>query len=354
MAFETRFANFDLTTGLGDGSSEADAWQDWPTLMTGVNSLLSSGNHVRVGIKRTSARNVYASEINWSISTGEDKYLTLEGYDTVLGDGGIYEVEFAINKRCKFLGSGIEVKNIHIHGNHSDFIFVLNTGGSVAYNCGAFNSNYGGFYVRDSTITNCMTITSGPAVKLYRGQAFQCKFQRTTAGIGVIISNDYRASQLLNSEIWQNPASTSASSIAVHIDGATTTGSSVLATFNTIVGFNTGVKLSSPRQDGGSVFLFTGNVFANCDVGIQNDRTGFESLSVKSIMNGFYNCSTNIVSANSLHEHEINVASDPFLAAGSGDFSLNDIIDGGLRLKGKYPHSTGVHGEILNLGAYQG
>ena len=99
-----RYANFDLATGLNDGTSEINAWQSWADLFAGE----SAGDVVYV--KRTATRHTQSARIDFVFfGTGSSDISIVEGYETVIGDGGMFRT--SDNMR---LQGGLIVRNMDI------------------------------------------------------------------------------------------------------------------------------------------------------------------------------------------------------------------------------------------------
>ena len=99
-----RYANFDLATGLNDGTSEINAWQSWADLFAGE----SAGDVVYV--KRTATRHTESAIINFTLfSTTDSDISIVQGYETVIGDGGMFRT--SDNMR---LTTGVIVRNMDI------------------------------------------------------------------------------------------------------------------------------------------------------------------------------------------------------------------------------------------------
>ena len=99
-----RYANFDLATGLNDGTSEINAWQSWTDLFAGE----SPGDVVYV--KRTATRHTQSARIDFALFTATGSDISIvEGYETVIGDGGMFRT--SDNMR---LTTGVIVRNMDI------------------------------------------------------------------------------------------------------------------------------------------------------------------------------------------------------------------------------------------------
>lgn len=92
MASVTRYADFDLGSGANDGTSEADAWQTFGDMTSGLESHFTSNpsDKVTCYIQQV-ATPVSGTQYSWTITASsgpiQDGLLVLEGYKTTPGDG---------------------------------------------------------------------------------------------------------------------------------------------------------------------------------------------------------------------------------------------------------------------------
>jgi hypothetical protein len=86
MAWTERYANFDLTTGNNDGTSEANAWQTFASMTAGV----TAGN--RVNIKKQASPYQNTSSITCSVNGTATAPIYYRGYENTIGDDGMWVV----------------------------------------------------------------------------------------------------------------------------------------------------------------------------------------------------------------------------------------------------------------------
>ena len=107
-----RYANFDLATGLNDGTSEANAWQTWAAVLAGE----TAGDHVWV--KKTATRHNEGGAntlIDFATFTGTGSELSrIEGYGTTIGDG----VMFESSNRYRHQATAVLLKSFDILVDH--------------------------------------------------------------------------------------------------------------------------------------------------------------------------------------------------------------------------------------------
>lgn len=77
-----RYADFDLATGLNDGTSEANAWQSWGDI------VFAAGERVNIQAG-ASAHSIGSVTQTTNGTAGSPVYL--RGYTTTIGDGGLWE-----------------------------------------------------------------------------------------------------------------------------------------------------------------------------------------------------------------------------------------------------------------------
>lgn len=88
MAWTERYANFDLATGLNDGTSEANAWKTPAAVIAGV----AAGQ--RVNIKRQSAAYNLTTTVTFNVNGTATAPIWYRAYASTPGDGGIWECAY--------------------------------------------------------------------------------------------------------------------------------------------------------------------------------------------------------------------------------------------------------------------
>ena len=121
-----RYANFDLATGLNDGTSEANAWQTWAAVLAGE----TAGDHVWV--KKTATRHNEGganTRIDLAFFAPTVSELSrIEGYGTTIGDG----VMFESSNRYRHQATAVLLKSFDILVDH-DTEPVINTQQAEAF-----------------------------------------------------------------------------------------------------------------------------------------------------------------------------------------------------------------------------
>ena len=150
MAWAEKYANFDLTTGLNDGSSEANAWQTPAAVIAAV----AAGDRVNIK-KQSTPYQIVTATINFNVSGTIGAPIYYRGYETTIGDGGFWEVQYNNNS----------IYGINFNGN---FNYVE----GIDYSAGALKSQ-NTFTVSgdDSWAIRCKAITCNTAVAPEIGRA---------------------------------------------------------------------------------------------------------------------------------------------------------------------------------------
>lgn len=86
MAWTERYANFDLTTGNNDGTSEANAWQTIAAMAAGA----TAGN--RINIKRQASPYALSGNLTVAMNGTAAAPIWCRAYATTPGDGGFWEI----------------------------------------------------------------------------------------------------------------------------------------------------------------------------------------------------------------------------------------------------------------------
>lgn len=122
--FTEKYANFDLSTGANDGSSEADAWKTPAAVIAGV----AAGN--RVNIKRQSSAYNLTSSVDFNVSGTALAPIYYRAYTSTIGDGGIWE--------CAYNAGGIA--DLYFSGNYN-YVEGVNYKPGASTNLNSFRVN---------------------------------------------------------------------------------------------------------------------------------------------------------------------------------------------------------------------
>ena len=148
MALVDRYANFDLATGANDGTTEANAWQSWSDVYSG----LTAG--IRVNIKKQSTPyqiNSAANEVIFDMDGITSpptaiNPIVFSGYESVTGDGGMWKAEIDTGGILNFRfndASHCSFENLHVKSLPSTnlaTISFLNPNGQL-HNCSLIGSS---------------------------------------------------------------------------------------------------------------------------------------------------------------------------------------------------------------------
>ena len=196
MAFTERYLNYDLSSGNNDGTSEADAWQDFAACLSGV----AAGD--RVNVKRTSSR-ASTGNITWGVSGTATAPIHIRGYTSTIGDGGMFEMtqRFIVN------GEHVVVEGLDIENGGWTLGLWLSGDYTVAYRCKVTSTSTSGSIARchDGAFINvhvAAPINSNFIVEALRATLVGCYFHAnggtTTSGARILSLN---ASHITNNVI---------------------------------------------------------------------------------------------------------------------------------------------------------
>lgn len=133
MAWAEKYANFDLTTGLNDGSSEANAWKTPAAVVAGV----AAGD--RVNIKRQATAYDLTTTVTFNVNGTATAPIWYRAYTSTIGDGGLWEVAYNSGgiASLQFTGTYNYVEGIHFKAGASTNLhaFHVNAAGSIAIRC---------------------------------------------------------------------------------------------------------------------------------------------------------------------------------------------------------------------------
>ena len=317
MAFTERYVTT-AATGLGTGSSEADAWtlsQAWNNCAAGDRINIKAGVYILTSALYGSKSGTVSAPLAW------------RGYKTTIGDrdnettrqvAGTDIPKIVTNSYSGYFGS------TGSHNQISRIAFETNT------------SNRPALYYRtsDSRIFHCQFLSTAGSVPVTIGYGYRqilafCEIEWTHSSVSGTAVGSGTHCQIHGNTI--KVASPSANCISVNgiyssvygnlcINGATgcVIGSSSQNRFvcnNTFVGQTTGITMT-----GGNAMIIN-NLFSNCTTGV-DATTACEGLLFS---NAFHNVSTEYganVNPSTGVFNSITETSDPFVDSANNDYTL--------------------------------
>lgn len=158
----TKYCNPDLGSGDNDGTSEANAYQDFETAV----DALSAGDILYV--KKTSSRHSPGATVTLTVSGDETDNIIIEGYGTTPGDG----TQFQLGNDVDITGDYIALRN-----------FDIELSGTIAINVGSGKcvvkvNNGKNLYFDNCIFKNSNTTYGSPAVHILNGAPYflRCSF----------------------------------------------------------------------------------------------------------------------------------------------------------------------------------
>lgn len=359
MAWTEKYANFDLTTGDNDGSSEANAWQTTLAMTTGLGTTVSVPT--RVNIKRQAVGYNLTESQTWSPAGTALCPLWYRGYTTTPGDGGLWEVRY----------NSIGVASLMISGGYCTVEGVAFLPGATT-NVSGFSA--AGFF---STMTRCQLYCANAYPSTWNLIDCDISLSNTyfdaagaNAGPCLMYGNRFtlldsigvtelarvdcygRNVAIVNNLFVGNGAS---GVCGISIDRANE-GREVQIIGNTFYNIGTGLKIDEEPNAVGERGLVMGNVFDTMAAyGIE--RTNTEAGFLTILKNYYRACTsgfTNYTEASTLTNTAFTAS--PFVDAANGDFRLNETAGGGgvLRAAGfpvNYPYDWD---NMIDQAVYEG
>lgn len=329
MAITELYANFDLATGLDDGTSEANAWKTWASAVAGWNG---GGAGKRLNMKKTAARSALGAVRTFSLNATALAPNHIRGYGTVIGDGVRFEAD-AAGDRWVVSGCNTLISDIDVTGTSAWVVMYLSGKGSLIYDsimtntsAAAANGQYA-LQIIDASAYGCKATTAGThattqAVRSSRSAINHCYVAspRTCVTLGAS-GGDVNNCLLVGTGasalrgIWQE--------VAIANGQANFCG-------NTIYNFVDGILFTlMPNVNASAPIVMANNLIYDCTDGIDNAVSGATTASVNIVNNALGAITTNRYNFGDLPIlGDIEVTADPFIAAGS-DFRLNSAAGGG-------------------------
>ena len=362
----TRYCNVDLSSGDNDGTSEANAYQDFSTAVAAT----VAGDILYV--KKASSRHDDGL-ITISNNGTKSATITIEGYETTPGDNGRFEYghSFEID------GDYIVLKNIDVEMSRASTSGVVRVDSTsekvVIHNCRIYNTNTGNYMaVRVNTacvITDSEIISDGNITTDQRGVIDLNSFDGLLV-CGCIIRGKkgidlrpYFHGVTIEGCLFYD-APNRAMERGIHLDmqsGTSQTGEVAILN-NTIHASSVGIKVLENLDAGeGTMFVIRGNVIygdGSTD-GIKNEET--DSTVGPSIC---FNATGNMTTANHgitgwgttvASYGNIQLDEDPFVDKTNADYRLNGVSGGGAECRAALGFATPTGLTATNrkdIGAY--
>ena len=330
MAITERYCNPDLTTGLNDGTSEANAWQ---SLSTAASSYAAGQ---RVNIKRTSSRDA-SGDVTFATDATALAPVHIRGYTSTIGDGGMYQTSGNLNfSGDAMLVEGIDTERATSFGQP----FVMSSDGGIAYRCRSKNTSAAtacrAMQLFDAGAVHCDIInvssdSNSSALDLVRGFAYGCR-ANCNSGRGIDVEHGYRSGDLQKCYIFGNG---SAGSSGIYVTGMNNN-AGLGYTDNYIYGVADGIYFNNLDSFPIGAVSFVGrNTIYSVTNGIFNNDTGVVESTTHLIQNAIGSAATARYSGfgDLPLPSDITLTADPFVDAANGDFTLNNVSGGGALLR---------------------
>lgn len=345
MAWTDRYANFDLATGLNDGTSEANAWQSWSDVASGY----AAGD--RINVKKTASRHDANASATVTLSTSgtASAPVWFRAYETTIGDDGLYEFQLTGNAQSlNFSGSYILVEGFYCSKINNQNTFKVGGYHSGIYRC-KIETESGDTY---ATIT--FNAIQNSYIAIAHGAASSDRL--TFGGVS-------RRGAIVNSRIEGVPAWSDCYSGGVWLVNSVFANSFSSTTYPGLVfldRFNfasggllvSGCKFYGEPSGGSCVYfdalgdtsndqdaaIIIGNVFESADYAVEHNTVGTNASNhgtVRLIGNKYRSMTSGFTTLTAEAEFGDNesLSGSPFTSAsgtvGSGDYSLNDTANAG-------------------------
>ncbi len=349
-----RYINRDLTTGLNDGTSEANAWQSCADIVWAYGLHL----HWKTA--------VYAETITYSLPTltklENSEPIVVEGYAITPGDG-----EYAIADMGGFrfynygYVSNIFYKNMEFIGaNVWGSPFLTNAVKAHLYNC-RFINTYVDSIARGATAVDLDGVTADncyfeshnagmPSAELEQCAITRCVFNAAREGVLGIFIDINGAGSITDCIIKYTGSGKSGP--AIYLNNGNVAKPFVIAN-NVIDGFETGVyNFEATTWDDTEKPHFVDNIISNCELVFENSGAGSQEHCYHIGSNAYFNFGAKY---NSILGHsdsvgfDVECLVDPFVDRESGDYNLNDDAMGGALLKNTVSIGAGILSNLPNI-----
>ena len=337
MAWTERYANFDLTTGANDGTSEANAWQTPAAVIAGV----AAGN--RVNIKRQAVPYNLTTTITFNVAGTALAPIYYRAYANTPGDGGFWDVAYNSGgiSNLAFSANYAYVEGINFFAGdaRNANLFAVEGINSFAIRCKA--TAYNSEIILANAIFCDIALTSSGSSSQSR-----IRMQGTNSYNNIWMYNRFRFDELSS---YPYGAIVDSYGMALIVCGCVFIGSSVRNGF------------FIDRANDARLQLISNNKFYNCnnaivvdeepnavreDITIINNafssmagyavkRTNTEAGYVRALQNYYHACTSGFsdYSEEAMISGNIALSASPFIDPANNDFSINEIANGGAILR---------------------
>ena len=343
MAYTERYANFDLATGLNDGTSEANAWQSLASCAAGY----AAGD--RVNIKRQSSPESLTALTTFSTSGTALAPVYFRGYETTIGDGGFWASESGTTglSGLRFSGnycivegfdcnlnaaSSNALNDFWVSGNNS---WLIKSKIQCRGNARLVNMRHV-YWLQDGDDN-----ISWWGATLCPGVIMECFIKALSEGSSpsnqLIIADMFGLELTLINNILVGSGNTGQN--GVHLDRVDSN-ANFNAFGNRLYNFDSGIHIDEEPNIAAETCIISRNVFdtmAAYGVERVNAEQGYVQL-----LNNFHrNCTSGFSNYESLDEtttdanrvFNTELTADPFVDSSNDDFNINNTAGGGAVLR---------------------
>lgn len=351
MAITEKYANFNLATGLNDGTSETNAWQ------TPADIVEAAGERVNI---KDGAR--YDITTSWasSVAGSSTQPVIIRGYTSTIGDGGKVKLSSSIASAINFTGKFNYIENLDVELSTTQWLngLIVKSDQGRLLNCKIVNTTTGAMnrYVLDAGITsviNCYiegrasntAATAVAQVNILINSAIKA----TNGQPGVLVLGSYSFVNHSHALIYSGSSTTLE---GVRVDGLTNTNGLVIDSF-TIDGFDDGLVFTNLAASRVAPVSVSNGIISGAVHAISTDEaTIVTGVSMSDI--AFYNNTNNY---SDMGDNEVSnpilCTADPYIDSANGDFRPNDTASGGALLRGAAEFGAGEVTNNQDVGALQ-
>jgi hypothetical protein len=352
MAITEEYFNPDLATGLDDGTSEANAWQTWASMIAGH---VAGG---RVNAKKTASRYAPGADIAFSTSATDLLVSIFRGYGSTIGDGTKFQFDMSTTFTLSVTGEGVLFQCCDVTGSDATDLCVA-TGDSsriedcIIVNTGTSTSDHDALRMGDANAFNCYIETNSTgsgsaALTNERGTVDNCIIVSTRRAMRNKVSS--RASSVVNCLMYAKGAG---GTIGMSVEGLTAIAGGTHKNL-TIDGFATGIN--SAQDDiatSTAPFIVTDSIISNATTGLANTDNATKVMTSVLSTIAFYNCTTDTQYGDNEVLHKISLTADPYTDAANDDYSLNNTAGGGADCRAVSIFGAGQITNYRDIGALQ-